>query len=470
MAFFGNPGWRDAIPQYRPHSTGPDGSPGYGWNMQLTDWVDDQALIGWVDDATERVISTVSDFSDDDERWLGPYLPVVNPPVWELAHVAWFAEWFVLRQLHGRSPLLADVDERYDSGKVGHRTRWKLRHPEPNEVIDYLRRVGSALGEVVADDRGLDSTAAYVAYAIMHHDAHYEALTYTRQTLNWDRTVNGGEADGVTAAEVVTGEPISGDRPVDGGNYVIGASRRQPFVMDNEKWAHPVATDDFRMAAAPVTVADFARFVDDGGYRDERLWTADGLAWQAEQSVTGPAYWRQGADGWERRIGAAWQSIADTADHPMIHVSWWEADAYCRWADRRLPTEAEWEIAATTGPDGTRRPWFPWGDRNPTPDQAALDGRTGGTVPVGAFAAGDGPWGHRQLIGNVWEWTATTFEPYPHFEPDAYRDNSEPWFGTRKVLRGGSWATRNRYVRSTYRNYFTPDRRDVFAGFRTCAR
>ncbi len=127
-------------------------------------------------------------------------------------------------------------------------------------------------------------------------------------------------------------------------------------------------------------------------------------------------------------------------------------------------------MAATTGPDGERQPWFPWGDRDPLPNEAALDRTAPHTVPVAAFSDGDGPWGHRQLIGNVWEWTATTFEPYPHFEPDAYRDNSEPWFTSRKVLRGGSFATRNRYVRSTYRNYFTPDRRDVYAGFRTCAR
>ncbi|MEM7272464.1 MAG: selenoneine synthase SenA [Actinomycetota bacterium] len=436
--------------------------------MQLVDWVDEDALAGWVDDATAQVLATVADFSADDDRWLGRYLPIVNPPVWELAHVAWFAEWFVLRQLHGRDPLLADVDERYDSGKVGHRTRWQLTHPSPTAVADYLRRVGDALIDVVGDDRGLDSTPAYVAYAVMHHDAHTEALTYTRQTLDWGPVATGAGRDPLTGD--VAGEPVGGDRPVDGGAYVIGASRHQPFVMDNEKWAHPVTLDRFELAVAPVTVAEFAAFVDAGGYADRRLWDPSALGWLATEAIDRPAYWRQGDGGWECRIGASWHPITEIADHPMVHVSWWEADAFCRWAGRRLPTEAEWEVAATTGPDGVRRPWFPWGDRNPGAAEAALDGRTGGTVPVGSFAAGDGPWGHRQLIGNVWEWTATTFQPYPHFEPDAYRDNSEPWFGTRKVLRGGSWATRNRYVRSTFRNYFTPDRRDVFAGFRTCAR
>lgn len=451
--------------------------------MQLTDWVDGEALAAWVHDATEAVTATVADFAPDDRRWLGPPLDTVNPPVWELAHVAWFAEWFVLRQLHGHPPMVDGVDALYDSSRVPHATRWALEYPGGAGSIDYLRRVGDDLVGVVDDDRGLDSTAAYVAYAVMHHDAHFEALMTTRQTLNWgplDRrglqsaaaepgTIESAEANTV-ADESTARAPMAGDRTVPGGRYVIGASRHQPFVMDNEKWAHAVELDRFALAAVPVTVAQYAEFVNDGGYADDRLWSPDGLTWRHRVGATAPVYWRRGDHGWQRRIGSAWEPIEVTAQHPMAHVCWWEADAFCRWADRRLPTEAEWEVAATTGPNGRRRPWFPWGDRDPAPGEAVLDARTGGTVPVDAFGAGDGPWGHRQLIGNVWEWTASVFAPYPHFEPDAYRDNSEPWFFTRRVLKGGSWATRHRYVRSTYRNYFEPHRRDLFAGFRTCAR
>lgn len=432
--------------------------------MDLSEWADSDRLTDWVHDATDALLATVDDFSDDDPRWMGPYLPIVNPPIWELSHVGWFAEAFVLRRLHGRDALLENVDERFDSSEVAHTTRWELPFPDASGTRDYVRRVADGLVDVLADNRGLDSTNFYVKYCIAHHDAHIEALTYTRQTLNWGDRVERPDLS------QWPGEPISGDLPVEGGPTLLGASRSQPFVMDNEKWAHRVSVEPFSMARTPVTVAQFAEFVDAGGYRTDSLWSEEGLAWRQEAEVTAPVYWRGGPDGWERRIGAGWYSIAETADHPMVNVSWWEAEAWCNWAGRRLPTEAEWERAASTGPSGERRPWFPWGDRDPLPNEASLDGTTGGTVPVGAFAAGDGPWGHRQLIGNVWEWTSTTFLPYPHFEPDAYRDNSEPWFGTRKVLRGGSWATRNRYVRSTYRNYFTPDRQDVLAGFRTCPR
>ena len=431
--------------------------------MELSDWANTARLVGWVHDATETLIGTVDDFTDDDARWFGPYLPVVNPPIWELAHVAWFAEWFVLRQMHGRDSLIDGSDARYDSAAVAHRTRWELQFPTAVATKDYARRVADGLVEVLENDSGIDSTNFYVAYAIAHHDAHCEALSYSRQTLTWGER----HAADLTA---IASEPIHGDRHVDGGAVLLGASRSQPFVMDNEKWAHRAYVDGFDMAAAPVTVTEFAAFADDGGYTNDALWSTDGLAWRNQVGADTPTYWRKDVNGWLRRIGATWHAIEATADHPMVHVSWWEAQAWCTWAGRRLPTEAEWEVAATTGPDGTRRPWFPWGDRDPLPSEAALDGLTRGTVPVGAFSAGDGPWGHRQLIGNVWEWTSSTFEPYPLFEPDAYRDNSEPWFGTRKVLRGGSWSTRNRYVRSTYRNYFTPERRDVFAGFRTCAR
>lgn len=448
--------------------------------MDLREWVSPERMSEWVGDATEGLIRCLDGFTDTDERWVGPYLPIVNPPIWEIGHVAWFAEWFVLRRLHGRLPLLDGVDGRYDSGAVPHTTRWLLEFPDPAATKDYLRRVGDSLIEVLDDDRGIDSTLHFVAYAIAHHDAHTEALTYTAQTLTWDNqptpTFNGCAGDG-SAANGSDGNSDAGDdtkalgedRSVGGGRLLLGGSRAQPFVMDNEKWAHPVEVEPFAMAATPVTVAEFAHFVDDGGYDTATVWSPDGWTWRHEVGAGGPAYWRRGNESWEHRVGGHWLPIDNRRDHPMVHVSWWEADAFCRWAGRRLPTEAEWEFAATTGADGARRPWFPWGDRDPRAEEAALDGRSGGTVPVWANGAGIGPWGHLQLIGNVWEWTASTFEPYPHFEPDAYRDNSEPWFHSRKVLRGGSWATRNRYVRSTFRNYFTPDRRDVFAGFRTCA-
>jgi iron(II)-dependent oxidoreductase len=171
-----------------------------------------------------------------------------------------------------------------------------------------------------------------------------------------------------------------------------------------------------------------------------------------------------------------YRTIEELAPHqPVTFVAWFEAEAWCRWAGRRLPSEAEWEAAAVGLPAGNgarladaRRRW-PWGDAPPTPDRANLEDAFDGPVDVAACAAGDSAFGCRQMIGNVWQWTASDFLPFAGFAADPYKDYSQPWFGTRKVLRGGCWATSARIARPAYRNFFTPDRNDVFAGFRTCA-
>jgi len=181
---------------------------------------------------------------------------------------------------------------------------------------------------------------------------------------------------------------------------------------------------------------------------------------------------------WEREVSGRWlhrrfdHHVALEPHLPVVHVSWYEAEAYCRWAGRRLPTEAEWEMAAAAEPagDGTwRKRRFPWGDTPATPTHANLDWRARGCVEVGALPAGDSYFGCRQMMGNVWEWTATDFDPYPGFAVDPYKEYSQPWFGNHKVLRGGAWTTRALLIRNTWRNFYTPDRRDVWAGFRTCA-
>ena len=212
-----------------------------------------------------------------------------------------------------------------------------------------------------------------------------------------------------------------------------------------------------------MTQAEFSAFVEAGGYTDARLWS-DGGAWLKATGATGPVYWSGGPGEWRRQQFGTWLDLEP--DLPVSHVCWWEADAFCRWAGRRLPTEAEWELAAAGS--SVPRPIYPWGDAVPDSSRAVTDWAAFGSADVAACAAGDSPCGCRQMIGGVWEWTASDFTAYPNFERDAYFENSEQFFGSRKVLRGGSWATRGRLLRSTLRNYFPPDRRDITAGFRTC--
>jgi iron(II)-dependent oxidoreductase len=297
---------------------------------------------------------------------------------------------------------------------------------------------------------------------------HNEAYTYTRQTLNYP------EPDiGKAGHRILDAGDLKGDASIPGGRFMLGATPQDGFVFDNEKWAHSVEIEPFKIARAAVSNGDYLKFVQADAYNRQEFWDDEGWQWLEQAGLEHPVYWRHDADGWKIRQFDQWQALPLNA--ALIHVCWHEAMAYCRWAGRRLPTEAEWEVAAAAEPaaDGQSlaaiKRHFPWGNEAPRPDQANLDGYALGTIDVGAHAAGDSAFGCRQMIGNVWEWTQDTFAPYPGFVPDMYQDYSQPLFGITKVLRGGAWTTRARMIRNTWRTYYGPDRNDVFAGFRTCA-
>jgi iron(II)-dependent oxidoreductase len=434
-------------------------------------------LTAALEDARTRTLAIVGDL--DEHQLRGPLLPIVNPPLWEFGHVAWFHERWASRHLRGLPPLRADGDALYDSAAVAHDSRWTLPLPSWRDTQRYAQEILSALVDRLADRELRDDDVYFHSLAILHEDMHAEAFTYTRQTLGYappplaSRSMDGGDvAEGV---DIATPSSVRGDAAVPGGTFMLGATPAAGFAFDNEKWAHPVDLAPFAIARTAVTNADFAAFVDDGGYRRPELWTPDGWAWRQRSVAAHPVYWRPASPGrWEQRVYDAWRAPPD--DHPVVHVSWYEADAYCRWAGRRLPTEAEWEAAAAAEPtpDGERlsdaKRRYPWGDASPTDRHANLDAAYGNPLSVHAFPEGASAFGCRQMVGNVWEWTASDFGPYPGFVTDPYKEYSAPWFSGHKVLRGGCWATRGRLIRNTWRNFYAPDRRDVFGGFRTCAR
>jgi iron(II)-dependent oxidoreductase len=414
-------------------------------------------LASWVEDARSRTLALVDDLGD--EQMLGPRLKIVNPLLWEIGHVAWFQEKWVLRHVLGRPPLRPDVDALYDSMAIAHDTRWDLPLPSRRDTTGYIVAVRDAVLEALGREDDRPELRYHVAYSVFHEDMHDEAFTYTRQT-------HGYRAPALPPAPPVAGGgPLPGDVEVPGGRYLLGATPGGGFVFDNEKWAHAVELAPFRIARGPVTQQELAAFADDGGYSREELWSAEGWAWRQRAGAEGPLYWRREAGAWLRRDFDRWLPLEP--HRPALHVNAHEAEAWCRWAGRRLPSEAEWEAAAA-GAAASRRS-FPWGEEPPGPERANLDGLRLGCVDVGALAAGDTPEGCRQLLGNVWEWTSTDFGPYPGFTPDPYFEYSQPWFGNHRVLRGGAWTTRARMLRNSWRNFYTPDRRDVWAGFRTCS-
>ena len=418
-------------------------------------------------DSRGRTLELISDLSD--EQMLGPQLRIVNPPLWEIGHLAWFQERWNLRRIANESfepsKLLPQADDLYDSMQVAHDTRWDLPLLPREETLLYMQRVLDDTLRKIEAEGPTPENAYFARLAAFHEDMHGEAFTYTRQThalplpsiSGYDPSILDGQPAG----------PLAGDAEVPGGEFMLGATRDFPFVFDNEKWAHPFEVAPFAISRAPVTNEEFAAFVEDGGYEDDEVWSEAGRRWRDEAASTLPVYWSRTPEGLHARHFDGTGPLSPHA--PVIHVNWYEAEAYCRWAGRRLPTEAEWEMAASGGDASGRKRLYPWGDEPPGPRYANLDGRLLGPADVAAFPEGDSAFGCRQMLGNVWEWCADDFGPYPGFIPDPYRDYSRPWFGDHKVLRGGAWATRGRMLRNTWRNFATPDRRDLFAGFRTCA-
>jgi iron(II)-dependent oxidoreductase len=387
-----------------------------------------------------------------------PCIPVVNPPLWELAHIAWFQEYWCLRAPTRGAPLasiLDGADALFDSRTVPHDSRWHLPYPPERRLRRYMEDTLDAALAALA--RTPQDQRYFFKLALLHEDMHGEALLMTLQTLALP-------APSLGAADPPAGRvPRARDIAFEGGEFDLGASPGEgAFVFDNEKWAHPVRVAPFAISALPVLQGEFAAFVEQGGYERREWWSEAGWQWRTRDGRVAPRGWRRQGGAWslarfDRRV-----PIDPAA--PMLHVTLHEAEAWCRWAGRRLPTEAEWEFAARNGGGPDRHPW---GDTAPG-NAPALDYRHCGPSSAVSDPAPSRS-GLRLMLGGVWEWTASAFLPYPGFAPDPYREYSEPWFRTHHALRGGSFATRSRLAHNRFRNFYLAERDDVFAGFRTCA-
>jgi iron(II)-dependent oxidoreductase len=319
-------------------------------------------------------------------------------------------------------------------------------------VLDVLERV-----ELDPAQPLLDRAFVY-GMVVQHEHQHDETMLATLSLMDHPRL----------ATPPPPGRLLGrGEVRVEGGPFVMGTDT-EPWAYDNERPAHVVELAPFWIDTAPVTNAEYLAFVEGGGYDDDRYWSEAGWSWRREAKLTAPEFWvPEGAGSWSvRRYG---RRAALAPDEPVQHVCWYEADAYARWAGKRLPTEAEWEKAASWTPEGVKLR-FPWGDEPATAERANLGQSHFGPAPAGAYPQGASPWGAEQMVGDVWEWTASDFAAYPGFVSFPYREYSEVFYGPDyKVLRGGSWATHPVAVRTTFRNWDFPVRRQIFCGFR-CAR
>lgn len=401
----------------------------------------------------------------EDDELTAQHSTLMSPLVWDLAHVGNYEELWLLRAATGAASIRPEIDPLYDAFEHPRATRPSLPLLTPKESLDYLglvrRQVLDALDRAPLNgpDPLLDSGFVY-RMVLQHEHQHDETMLATHQLRRGARALSDAEPAPPPRADRWPTEVL-----VPAGSFVMGTST-DPWALDNERPAHRVHVPDFHLDTTPVSNAAYRVFVDGGGYDDRRLWSAAGWEWRTRSGKRSPAFWVRDSDGWLRRRFGTLEPLPD--DEPVQHVCFFEADAYARSVGRRLPTEAEWEKAASWDPVTQTKRRHPWGDADPGPEHANLGQTRTRPAPVGSYPAGVSAYGIFQLHGDVWEWTSSDFTGHPGFCTFPYREYSEVFFGPEhKVLRGGSWATDALACRTTFRNWDYPIRRQIFAGFRT---
>ena len=401
----------------------------------------------------------------EDPELTAQHSPLMSPLVWDLAHIGNQEELWLLRTVAGRDAIRPEIDGIYDAFEHPRSERPSLPLLPPAEARRYAAEVrGRALDVLESaafQDTGTRLTEAGFAFGMIaqHEQQHDETMLITHQLRR-------GPA-ALTAPDPMPDPAFSGPAEVlvPGGPFTMGTSA-EPWSLDNERPAHQRLVPPFHIDTTPVTNKAYQAFIADGGYADERWWAPAGWAHIRAHSIEAPLFWRREGGDWLRRRFGVTEVVPP--DEPVLHVSWYEADAYARWAGRRLPTEAEWEKAARHDPVTGHSTRYPWGDTDPTPEHANLGQRHLRPAPAGSYPEGQSPLGVRQLIGDVWEWTSSDFLPYPGFTAFPYKEYSEVFFGPEhKVLRGGSFAVDPVACRGTFRNWDYPIRRQIFSGFRT---
>ncbi len=361
-----------------------------------------------------------------------PIAQDLNPPLWELGHVGWFAAWWLARNperargwhAHPDAPRApsarAGVDALYDSRHVAHASRWSLPLPDARTTRADLAAQLAATLDLLAAETGTDAERLYFfRLALLHEDMHHEAALYMAQAL------------GVAIADPRwQATPLPDPGPalqLPATAWALGTQPEAGFAFDNECGHQAIDLVPTRIDSQVLRWQDYLPFVEDGGYTQAQWWSPPGWQWLQQWLTShGPAprYLRREGRTWRQWRHGQWRTLP--LREAACHLTAYEAQAWCRWAGRRLPTEAEWAWAAHHAPETN----FRW--------------------------------------GQVWEWTASAFAPFPGFAPHPYREYSAPWFDGRPVLRGASFMTQARMRHPSYRNFFPADRNDVAAGFRTC--
>lgn len=402
----------------------------------------------------------------DDADLVRQHSPIMSPMVWDLAHVGNQEELWLVRDVGGRDPVRRDIDHLYDAFRHPRAERPALPLLDPSQSRAYVGEVRSKVLDILErtplSGRRLVDRGFAFGMIVQHEQQHDETMLATHQLRD------GAPALHASAPDATPSLDLPAEVLIPAGEFTMGTSS-EPWALDNERPAHTAGTGAYWLDTIPVTNAEYQRFVEAGGYSEPRWWSERGWSHRCEAGLTAPLCWHRDSDGswWRTRFGVT-EPVPD--GEPVVHVCFFEAQAYAAWAGKRLPTETEWEKAARFDPATGRSRRYPWGDGDPTPAHANLGQRHLQPALAGSYPNGASPLGVHQLIGDVWEWTSSGFTGYPGFEPFPYREYSEVFLGgDYRMLRGGSFGTDRSACRGTFRNWDHPVRRQIFAGFR-CAR
>ena len=422
-----------------------------------------QEIASLLREARDRTLLLVSRLSDEDLHQ--QHDPLMSPIIWDVGHIAHFEELWLTQNLDG--PIeFSEMPGMYNPFEHPRATRASLALPTLAEMMGRLEeiraRVLDRLHTVEFDERNPLLRDAYVYHMVLQHEyQHNETILQTLQLKK-------GEPYRAPRSHTFATRPPSPPRMIsfEGGTVTIGTDDRSA-AYDNERPRHEIELRPFLIDRDPVTNGRYLEFMSDRGYERKELWSEAGRSWLAESGANSPKYWTQDGNQWTTRTMDVTRPV-DPA-RPVCHVCYYEAEAFAKWDRKRLPTEFEWEVAASWDPSSDQARVFPWGDSGVDSQLANVDQLSFDTAPIGTYEKNISPLGCYGMIGDVWEWTSSDFHGYPGFHSFPYKEYSEEFFGSDyKVLRGGSWATRSRVIRNTFRNWDYPIRRQIFSGFR-CA-
>jgi ergothioneine biosynthesis protein EgtB len=390
----------------------------------------------------------------------------MSPPRWHIGHTSWFFETVLQAHKPGYKVYSEDFLFYFNSyyegfgARIERPKRGTKSRPTVRETVAYRNHIDEQMLDFLrsADE----SVLSVVRLGLEHEMQHQELLVYDIKHLLCDQFQPRMKQPPKPLSKV------EGMAEVEGGLFWLGFEG-EGFSWDNEKPAHHVFLQDFQIDRGLVTNGQFLEFMRDGGYQNFHWWFSEGWETVKQEQWQAPLYWELHDGEWMIRDFTGLHAAGTRADDPVSHVSYYEASAFAKWAGKRLPTEAEWEKAACYDAERKVKRRFPWGDTDPDSGNTNLfENGFWSVSPVGAFPDGSNSYGCRQMIGDVWEWTTSDYVPYPGFKTE-FVEYNDKWFVNQKVLRGGSFATPQSHIRTTYRNFFHAHERWMISGFR-CAR